>query len=197
MQHEILIEKLPDHFSPAPDMLPFHIVRQEKMTLLTNNILTPSTVGIRYMGYFHCTGAEDTVQALEALQYGLMTALFHLSSPAEIDFQPLFTERKEELITEANAALEQSESLIRLDEVVFGYADYCVHEGSYGQSTQRYSGFIMGQNATRQVTVHKPKGIPGEWQCVCGAYSAPGETCEECGIARPVLLTEDTSETEN
>ena len=124
MKHEILIKKLPKNFSPAPDMLPFHIVRQEKMTLLVNNILTPSTVGIRYAGYFRCTGEGSEADALEALKYGLMTAQFHLSSAAEIDFQPLFTKRKEELIAEANAALVQSESPFQLDEVVFGYTDY-------------------------------------------------------------------------
>lgn len=196
MKHEILIKKLPKNFSPAPNMLPFHIVRQEKMTLLVNNILTPSTVGIRYAGYFSYTGEGSEANALEALKYGLMTAQFHLSSATEIDFQPLFTERREELIAEANAALVQSESLFQLDEVVFGYVDYCVHDGSYGASTQRYSGFVIGQSATHNVTVHKPKGIPGEWQCVCGAYNAPGDKCEECGIARPVISVKQTADSE-
>lgn len=194
MKHEILIKKLPKNFSPTPDMLPFHIVRQEKMTLLLNNILTPSTVGIRYAGYFSYTGEGSVADALEALKYGLMTAQFHLSSATEIDFQPLFTEHREELIAEANTALVHSESPFQLDEVVFGYADYCVHDGSYGASTQRYTGFVIGQSVTHTVTVHKPKEIPGEWQCVCGAYSARGDKCEECGIARPVISVKQTAD---
>lgn len=186
MKHEIVIGQFPADFAPQKDMLPFTIVRQEKMTLLSGGVLTPSTVGIRCAGYFRCSGEGSPEDALAALQYGLQTAQFHLSSPTEIDFPPLFTERKEELIAEANAALTVSESPFRLEEVVFGYVDWCVHDGSFGQSSQRYSGFIIGQNSTRQVTVHKPSGLKGEWQCVCGAYNGPRKRkCGECGIFRP------------
>ena len=189
MEHKVLIDKLPEGFAPSGDMLPFSTVRLEKMSLPANGILTPRTVGVRCMGYF-CPfrGTEPTVEAgtLDALTYGLTTAQFRLSRTPD-DFDTLFTSRRDELIAAANDALELSESPFRLGEVVFGYVDYCIHDGNYGVSTQRYSGFVIGQKSTRQVTVHKPKGIPGEWQCVCGAYSAPGEACEECGIRRPIL----------
>jgi len=193
LKHTIIIEKLPEGFVPAPDMLPFTAVRHEKMSLPENGILSVRTVGVRCLGYFRPLKAEPVKAAdvpdsaaLDALNYGLMTAQFRLSGTPD-DLAELFTTRQAELTAEANAALEQSESPVRLDEVVFAYADYCVHDGSYGTSAQRYSGFVIGQKSTRQITAHKPKGIPGEWQCVCGAFSAPGECCEECGIRRPVL----------
>lgn len=188
MKHTIMIEKLPEDFVPSEDMLPFSAVRLEKMSLPENGILAVRTVGVRCMGYFRPVKPDDVPDstAHEALVYGLTTAQFRLSGTPD-DLAELFTTRQDELITGANDALEQSESPVRLGEVVFAYADYCIHDGSYGASTQRYSGFVIGQKSSRQVTVHKPKGIPGEWQCVCGTYSAPGECCEECGIRRPVL----------
>lgn len=188
MKHEILIGHLPEGFVPAEDLLPFYIVRQEKMALPADGILRPHTVGVRCAGYFRAVsdGSADKNGARDALSYGLMTAQFRLSGSPD-DFAELFTVRQGELIAEANAALEQSESPFRLETVVFGYADCCVHDGGFGQSSQRYSGFVIGQTSTRQVVVHKPKGIPGEWQCVCGAYSTDPERCEECKTARPEL----------
>lgn len=190
MQHKILVEKLPEGFVSSADMMPFSAVRLEKMSLLTDGILSPRTVGVRCMGYFRALrDGEPTAEesAKDALVYGLTTAQFRLSGVPE-DLGPLFTGRQDELLVCANEALEQSESPYRIGEVVFGYADYCVHDGSFGAATQRYSGFVIGRTSTRQVTVHKPKGIPGEWQCVCGAYSAPSECCEECGIRRPGIF---------
>ena len=188
MKHTIIIEHLPEGFVPSGDMLPFTTVRLEKMSLPENGILAVRTVGVRCLGYFRpvkADGISDST-ALDALTYGLTTAQFRLSCTPD-DLAELFTARQADMIAEANAALGQSESPVRLDEVVFGYADICIHDGSYGASVQRYSGFVIGQKSTRQITVQKPKGIPGEWQCVCGAFSAPGEACEECGIRRPVL----------
>lgn len=188
MKHTILIKKLPEGFVPSGDMLPFTAVRVEKMSLPVNGILAVRNVGVRCLGYFRPVKAEDVPDstALDALTYGLTTAQFRLSCIPD-DLVELFTTRQADMIAEANAALERSESPVRLGDVVFGYADVCIHDGSYGASTQRYSGFVIGQKSTRQVSVHRPKGIPGEWQCVCGAYSAPGECCEECGVRRPLL----------
>lgn len=188
MEHKIMTENLPEGFVPSDDMLPFYAVRLEKMTLREGKILVPRTVGVRCMGYFRPEFLEEVTSdtAHEALVYGLTTAQFRLSATPE-ELAELFSSRQEEMIAQANAALERSESPVRLAEVVFGYADYCVHDGSYGASSQLYSGFVIGQSSTRQVAVNKPKGIPGEWQCVCGTYNAPAESCEECGIKRPVL----------
>lgn len=188
MEHKIIIESLPEGFAPAGDLLPFDTVRVEKMSLRKGKILVPHTVGVRCMGYFRPVLTEEAGEtaAQDALRYGLTTAQFRLSGTPE-ELEGLFLSRQEELLAEANAALAAAESPVRLEEVVFAYADYCVHDGSYGASTRQYSGFVIGQNATRQVTVHKARGIPGEWQCVCGAFSAPGECCEECGIRRPLL----------
>jgi len=189
MKHEIIIGAKPEGFVPAEDMTPFYTVRQETMSLLTGGILKPTPVGIRFAGYFRFTGPDSTAEeresAVKALEYGLMTAQFRLTDLTEIRFQPLYTERKEEFIREANEALVQSDSPYQLTEVIFTYADYCVKDDNSSQSTGRYTGFIMGQSGTRQITVHKPKGIPGEWQCVCGVWSTPGDVCETCGIARP------------
>lgn len=188
MEHKIMIENFPAGFSPAEDMQPFYAVRLEKMTLREGKILVPRTVGVRCAGYFRPSFTEDVGAAVahDALVYGLTTAQFRLSGTPE-ELGELFTVRCDEMISEANAALERSESPVRLEEVVFGYADYCLHDGSYGASSQQYSGFVIGASSTRQVTVHKPKGIPGEWQCVCGAYNAPAECCGECGIRRPLI----------
>lgn len=188
MEHKVIIETLPVDYSPEGDMLPFYTVRLEKMSLRRGKLLVPHTVGVRCAGYFRPLVLEEGAQsaAHDALAYGLTTAQFRLCGAPE-ELEELFTARREELIAQANDALADSESPIRLDGVVFGYADYCVHDGSYGASSQQYSGFVIGQKATRQVTVHKPTGIPGEWQCVCGAFNPPGAFCGECGIGRPIF----------
>ncbi len=184
MIHTVYISCEPKAFTPSPDFHPFHIVRQEKAVLLRDGILAAQPIGIRLIGYFRYAGDIDDKVAAEALAYGLMRANFRLQTPEKWDLGTILCARKEELIAAANAALADAESPCRLTEVVFTYADDCFHDGSTGQSTQRYSGFVMGGSGMQQIIYHKPKGIPGEWQCVCGAYTT-GDVCAECGIACP------------
>ncbi len=210
MKHTTIVSRFPDGFSPTPGMQPFYLVRQEKMALREGGILATHSVGFRYAGYFRavkasapkvCLGglangvsaitaapAVTAPDTLEALKYGLMTAQMRLMPPAELDLAPLFTDKKTELLATANEALAESDSPYRLDEVVFGLADTYILDNA-NQPGQLYSGFIMGQSGMHQVTVHAPKGIPGEWQCVCGAYSGPGSACETCGLACPELAS--------
>ncbi|MBQ9995243.1 MAG: hypothetical protein IJP32_02635 [Clostridia bacterium] len=117
-------------------MLPFTAVRVEKMSLPVNGILVVRNVGVRCLGYFRPVKAEDVPDstALDALTYGLTTAQFRLSCIPD-DLVELFTTRQADMIAEANAALERSESPVRLGDVVFGYADVCIHDGSYGDHT--------------------------------------------------------------
>ncbi len=185
MKHSVIIDKLPEGFIPG-DMQPFYIVRQEKMALREDGIFVTRMVGVRCAGYFAYSGGAAE-EAEEALKYGLMTAQFRLCTPGELDLAPLLKERKNELIQAANDALAESESPYRIDALELAWADTCVHENEQGGGAQRYSGFVMGQNGMHNITVSEPKGVPGEWQCVCGAYSAPGDECEKCGLKRPVF----------
>ncbi len=184
MTHTIHISSVPEDFTPTSDFHPFHIVRQEKAVLHRDGMLATQPVGIRMIGYFGYTGDVDAATANEALAYGLMRAQAGMQTPETWALGTILCTRKEELIAAANAALAESESPCRLTEVIFTYADDCFHDGGTGKSTQRYSGFIMGGNGMQQIIVHKPKGIPGEWQCVCGAYTV-GDVCGECGIPKP------------
>ncbi len=188
MVHEVIVKKLPKKFEPTADMHPFFMTRQEKMTLTQQGVPLPSTVGIRCMGYFAYSGTDDGDIALAALKYGLQTAQFRLSDAACIDFPPLYTDNKAAFIAAANDALAESESPCSLTAVEFAYVDYCIHDGSLGKTSQRYSGFVMGQSSIRKIAVHTPQGIPGEWQCVCGAYNAPSKKCKECGIKKPNIM---------
>lgn len=186
MEYTILIQNLPEGFVPEDGMMPFHIVRQIHMMLPASKLL--STVGIRYAGYFRCTGEGDAKDALAALKYGLLQGQYAVGSSTEIDFDTLFTDRLPELLEAANHALVESESPFQLEKVVFGYLEYCVHDGSFGQKNQRYTGIIMGSGSvSHQVTAYRPSGIPGEWQCVCGSYNPPGKCCTECKTPRPVI----------
>ncbi len=184
MKHTVYISQAPDGFTPASDSHPFCIVRQEKAILPKDGILTAQPVGIRLIGHFRYTGEADVETARDALAYGLMMAQFRLQPPMEWDLGGIICDRHDELLTAANEALIESESPCQITEIIFTYADDCFHDGTTGQSTRRYSGFIMGGGGMQQIVVHKPKGIPGEWQCVCGAYTT-GDACNECGIIRP------------
>lgn len=184
MKHEILIKSLPCGVKPADGMLPFNIVRQNKMLLEGASVL--QSVGIRYAGWFGWTGEGDEKTAQSALKYGLMQAQYTIGSSTEIDFDVLFTQRKDELIAAANAALTESESPIRLTDVLFSYLEYCVHDGSMGQKNQRYTGIMIGSFSSRTIVHHKSDG-GSQWQCVCGAYSSmDSDCCTDCKTPKPV-----------
>lgn len=184
MEHKIIVKKYPNRFCPTRNMLPFNIVRQQNMNL--TGFSGMSTVGIRYAGYFSYQGEGTEKEALSALKYGLMYGHMNLCSTTEIDFEPFYTTRLPELIDEANKVLREAESAFQLTEVVFGYVEYCIHDGSHGKKNQRYQGILIGQSASHQISVSKPS-TEGQWQCICGAWNDPGKICADCGLAFPVF----------
>ena len=184
MKHEILIRCLPDGTGHDDGMIPFNLVRQNK--ILPQGAAVMMTVGLRYAGWFRCTGAESEKQARSALKYGLMQAQYTIGSSDSIDYDTLFTERREELIAAANTALAESDSPVRLEEVLFSYLEYCVHDGSMGKKNQRYTGIMIGSMGSHTMVHHKSDG-ENQWQCVCGAYTDNDkDTCGDCGLAKPV-----------
>jgi len=183
MTHEILIRRLPDDVKPDSDMIPFNIVRQNK--ILPEGASVMMTVGLRYAGWFRCTGAEDSKQARSALKYGLMQAQYTIGSFTEIDYDTLFTDRREELLAAANQALAESDSPVHLEEVLFSWLEYCLHDGSMGKKNQRYTGIMIGSSGSHTVVHHKADG-ENQWQCVCGAYTDNDkENCGDCGLPKP------------
>lgn len=184
MKHEILMDLSNKEAKPKEGMHPFSHVWKEKKDVFTDGAAAPSSVGIRCGGYFRFRGGDSAEQALTALRYGLETACFRLTAPTDAADPSLFAERAAELLAEINRALEDADSPFRFEELEFTQMDWCVQPQNSGAG--RYSGFIIGQTGTRQVTVHSPLGIEGEWQCVCGVYNAPRKRkCAECKIPRP------------
>ena len=182
MKHTVEISSAPADFIPGEDMLPFAFVRQMKKTLPQGNILEAANIGLRVQGWFTYTGEADAETARQALEYGLTTAEQHLCQPLQVEFGDLFTNRLSELVQEANTCLETSESPVRLEQVVIRYLDWCRHKNT---QNQRYMGFVIGASSTHTVVTYAPRGIEGEWQCVCGHYNAPGDACEKCDIPNP------------
>lgn len=183
MKHEILIRRLPEGTKPGDGMIPFNIVRQNQILPEGASVLV--NVGLRYAGWFRCSGAEDEKQARSALKYGLMQAQYTIGSSDSIDYDTLFTERREELIAAANDALVQSESPVRLEEVLFSWLEYCMHDGSMGKKNQRYTGIMIGSFGSHTMVHHKSDG-ENQRQCVCGAYTdRDRETCGDCGLPWP------------
>ena len=184
MKHEIIIRHLPEGTAPEEGMIPFNVVRQNK--ILPPGASVMMTVGLRYAGWFACTDAEDEKHARSALKYGLMQAQYTIGSSDSVDYDVLFTERREELIDAANRALAESESPVRLVKVLFSWLEYCIHDGSMGKKNQRYTGIMIGSMGSHTVVHHKSDG-ENQWQCVCGAYTDRGEgICGDCGIPKPV-----------
>lgn len=184
MQYETILNLSQKECRPKKGMLPFSHVWQENRTLLTDGILLPSAVGTRCGGYFCFSGDGDAEQALAALRCGLESAFFSLAGAAQTADASLFTERTGELLSEINRSLGNSDSPIRIEEILFAQADRYVRPQN--PPAGRYSGFIIGQSGTRQVTVYAPLGIEGEWQCVCGKYNEPKKRkCAGCRTSRP------------
>lgn len=182
MEHKIIIEQLPDGFSPADGMKKFNLFASRKMSLGTKKIPKLVTVGIHYAGWFSFTG--DDASAVDALKYGLFQAQLTLGSGRRIDVDKLFTKKLPEVIAAANEALTLSESPCRITEVVFGFLEYCVPDEA---AAPRYEGIIIGKKASHRVLTYKPTGIDGEWQCVCGAFSPPDDVCTVCGLKKPTI----------
>ena len=184
MPYETILNLSKKECRPEKGMLPFTHVWQENKTLLTDGMAVPSAVGTRCGGYFLFSGEGDAGQALAALRFGLESACFSLAGAAGIADASLFTDRCGEFLAEINRILEASDSPIRIGEILFAQADRYVRPQN--PSAGRYSGFVIGQSGTRQVTVHAPLGIEGEWQCVCGQYNEPGKhKCAGCRTPRP------------
>ena len=184
MIHEVILNRSPKEAKPQKEMYSFSHVWQEKKNILTDGTAVPSSVGIRCGGYFLFDGNGAISDARKALHYGLETACFRLSDAAVPVNISLFTQRTEDFLQEINRILEESESPFRIKALAFTQMDWCVQPQISGAG--RYSGFIIGQSGTREVTVHAPLGIEGEWQCVCGVYNAQKKRkCETCKIPRP------------
>lgn len=183
MKHVIILSRLPEGVSHEA-MQSFNIVR--KNTILPEGASVMETVGLRYAGWFRTVNDCDEKEALSALKYGLMQAQYSIGSSNYIDYETLFTKRREELIQAANTALEESESSVRLADVLFSYVEYCVHDGSLGRKNQQYMGIMIGSSGSHTV-IHSKADREGQWQCVCGAFSGADEQCcSECGTSRPV-----------
>ena len=183
MKHEIILRALPEGTS-HDGMLPFNIVRKYK--ILPPGAKVMETVGLRYAGWFRTAEECDPDTAFSALKYGLMQAQYAIGSTDSVDCGTLFTERYDELIHAANEALVQSESPVRIAEVLFSYLEYCIHDGSMGQKNQRYTGIMISSSGSHTV-IHSKADSENQWQCVCGAFTDNGKSvCGDCGTERPV-----------
>jgi hypothetical protein len=182
MEHNIIIDKLPDGFVPGEGMKPFNLFAQRKMSLGSKKKPMLTTVGIHYAGWFRASGEETA--AADALRYGLLNAQLALGNPRKIDFDTLFTKRLSEVIAAANEALTLSESPCRIEEIVFAFLEYCIPDEA---ALPRYEGILIGKSASHRVLTYQPTGIEGEWQCVCGAFSPPQEICTSCGLKQPII----------
>lgn len=185
MEYELFLNRSPREAKPDGSRIPFSHVWQENRPAGTAGNPAAAAVGIRCGGYFRFSGTDREEQALAALRYGLESAFFSLAGEAETADASLFTDQSGELLSEINRILEKADSPVRLEALEFFQADRYVRPQNPGAG--RYSGFIIGSGGTRQVTLHAPLGIEGEWQCVCGVYNAPRKRkCAECRIARPL-----------